>query len=101
MNFLPLCTAIVWPTNSGRIVERRDHVGITFFSLAAFSLSILSSRCLSVNGPFFTEPPITYSQPRPRRLRPVRSLLFPSPVTGDELVGALVIARLEAACRLA
>ena len=35
MNFLPLCTAIVCPTNSGRIVERRDQVRTTFFSLAA------------------------------------------------------------------
>ena len=31
MNFLPLCTASVWPTNSGGIVERRDHVLSTFF----------------------------------------------------------------------
>src|ERR1039457_3576189 len=26
INFLPLCTAIVWPIISGRIVDRRDHV---------------------------------------------------------------------------
>ena len=35
MNFFPLCTAIVWPTNSGRMVERRDQVRTTFFSFVA------------------------------------------------------------------
>src|SRR5262249_44807372 len=48
----------VWPTNSGRIVERRDHVRTTFFSLVAASTASLASRCLSVNGPFLTERPI-------------------------------------------
>src|SRR5712691_7080309 len=32
MNFFPLCTAMVCPTNSGIIVERRDQVRSTFFS---------------------------------------------------------------------
>ena len=36
MNFLPLCTASVWPMNSGRIVERRDQVRTTFFSFVSF-----------------------------------------------------------------
>ena len=36
INFLPLCTAMVCPTISGMIVERRDHVRSTFFSLRAF-----------------------------------------------------------------
>src|ERR1700743_2993546 len=36
-NFLPLCTAIVCPTNSGKIVERRDQVFTTFLSLAVLS----------------------------------------------------------------
>src|SRR5205085_3678478 len=60
MNFLPLCTATVWPTNSGRIVERRDHVRITFFSLLAASAASLISRCVSVNGPFLTDLPMDY-----------------------------------------
>src|SRR5215469_5802899 len=60
MNFLPLCTAMVWPTNSGRIVERRDQVRTTFFSFAAVSAAIFDSRCVSVNGPFFTDLPIRY-----------------------------------------
>src|ERR1700687_922588 len=25
MNFFPLCTAMVWPTISGMMVDRRDH----------------------------------------------------------------------------
>src|SRR5579885_1656253 len=57
MNFLPLCTATVCPTNSGRIVERRDQVRTTFFSLAALSTASLASRCVSVNGPFLTDRP--------------------------------------------
>ena len=35
---LPLCTAIVRPTKSGRIVERRDQVLIGFLSLVAARL---------------------------------------------------------------
>ena len=55
INFLPLCTAIVWPIISGRIVERRDHVLMTFFSLRAFIPSTFSRRWLSMNGPFLSE----------------------------------------------
>src|ERR1017187_9242123 len=58
MNFLPLWTATVWPTNSGRMVERRDHVRTTFFSLVVESTASLASRCVSVNGPFLTDRPI-------------------------------------------
>src|ERR1039458_1262251 len=60
MNFLPLWTATVWPTNSGRMVERRDQVRTTFFSLAAVSTASFASRCVSVNGPFLTDLPISY-----------------------------------------
>src|SRR6266851_7284505 len=58
MNFLPLCTAIVWPIMSVRIVDRRDHVLITFFSLRAFIPATLIRRWSSMNGPFLSEPPI-------------------------------------------
>ena len=44
MNFLPLCTAIVWPTISGTTVDRRDQVLMTFFSLSRFIASTFSSR---------------------------------------------------------
>src|ERR1035437_5116187 len=49
---------MVCPTNSGRTVERRDHVRTTFFSLAAFITASLVSRCRSVNGPFLTDRPM-------------------------------------------
>src|SRR5450755_2656510 len=55
MNFRPLCTAIVCPTISGIIVERRDHVRSTFFSLRAFMPSTFVARCASTNGPFLVE----------------------------------------------
>src|SRR4029077_671266 len=55
MNFFPLCTALVCPIISGTIVERRDHVLITFFSLRVFSPSTLTRRWPSTNGPFFSE----------------------------------------------
>src|SRR5438128_12180847 len=51
MNFLPLCTASVWPINSGRMVERRDHVRTTFFSLFTFIASTFFIRWSSTNGP--------------------------------------------------
>src|SRR6185437_2854806 len=58
MNLLPLCTAKVWPTNSGSTVEARDQVLITRFSLRAFSAStrLVSATC--TNGPFLTLLPI-------------------------------------------
>src|SRR5665213_1967592 len=43
---------------SGRIVVRRDHVLITFFSLRAFIPATFTCRCVSMNGPFFSERPI-------------------------------------------
>src|SRR5437667_4943017 len=55
MNFFPLCTAMVWPTNSGIIVERRDHVRSTFFSLREFMPSTRCCRKPSTNGPFLVE----------------------------------------------
>src|SRR5690348_6098872 len=87
MNFLPLWTATVCPTNSGRMVERRDQVRTTFFSLAALSTASLASRWVSVNGPFLTDLPIS-----------LPLLALPR---HDPLVGALVVAGLEAARGLA
>src|SRR5207237_1696632 len=43
---------------SGTIVDRRDQVFTTFFSLRVFSPSTFSRRCPSTNGPFFSEPVI-------------------------------------------
>src|SRR6266516_969699 len=76
MNFFPLCTAMVWPTISGVIVDRRDHVLRIFFSFRAFMASMAFIRWSSMNGPFLIE--------RAMLLLPLH----------DELIGALVIARL-------
>src|SRR5256886_14851893 len=55
INFFPLCTAMVCPTISGMIVERRDQVRKTFFSLREFMPSIRVARYPSINGPFLVE----------------------------------------------
>src|SRR5471032_792703 len=55
MNLRPLCTAIVWPTISGWMVERRDQVRTTFLSLVWFKTLIFVIRCSSINGPFLAE----------------------------------------------
>src|SRR5579871_5129604 len=79
----PSCTAMVCPTMSGMIVERRDHVLITRFSPLALSTSTFLSRWSSTNGPFF-------------RLRGIPSgLPLPPGAAGaatpdDHLVGLLV-----------
>src|SRR3989338_7504940 len=52
---LPLCTAIVRPTNSGNTVERRDQVFTGRLSLVARTVSIFLSKCASTNGPFLIE----------------------------------------------
>src|SRR3989338_2758704 len=52
---LPLCTAIVRPTNSGNTVERRDQVFTGRLSLVARTVSTFLSKCASTNGPFFNE----------------------------------------------
>ncbi len=61
--FIPVYVTenMVGPTNSGRMVERRDHVRTTRFSLLAVSAAIFTSRWPSVNGPFLTERPIVIS----------------------------------------
>src|SRR5437773_6831201 len=42
MNLFPLCTASVWPTKSGVMVERRDQVLNTFFSFFSFRAVIFT-----------------------------------------------------------
>jgi hypothetical protein len=49
----PSCTAIVCPSMSGMIVERRDQVLITFLEPFSFCTSTFLSRWSSTNGPFF------------------------------------------------
>src|SRR5882724_3403679 len=83
INFLPLCTAMVWPMKSGTIVERRDQVLTTFFSLRVFSPSTFSRRCPSTNGPFFSERAISLLYSSTRRKRPQGACrIFLNPRTG-------------------
>src|SRR5271155_3002992 len=69
------------------MVERRDHVRTTFFSLAALSTASLASKCVSVKGPFLTDLPISL---------PLLTL-----ARHDPLVGTLVVTGLVSAGRLA
>src|SRR5262245_32873377 len=69
MNLLPLCTASVWPTNSGSTVQRRAQVLSTRLSPLRFIVSIFFTRDSTTNGPFFTERAMSRSLP----------LLRPSP----------------------
>src|ERR1700716_2406979 len=86
MNFLPLCTAIVCPTISGIIVERRDHVRSTFFSLRAFMAPTFVARCASTNGPFLVE-------------RAIKLSLLAA--VHDKRIGPLIVPRLVPPRRLA
>src|SRR5574340_193364 len=86
---LPLCTAIVSPTKSGVIVERRDQVLIGRLSEVARAASTFACRWWSTNGPFLIERAI------------VLPLLHRVPAADDHAVGALVLARLVTLARSA
>src|ERR1700751_2486502 len=112
INFLPLCPAIVCPTISGMMVERRDQVRSTFFSLREFIPSTLTCRWLSMNGPFLVERAINSALSFPlSAFRLERSAGHWPPATDhslrflpapdNECVSALVVARLETTRRLA
>src|ERR1700722_18408143 len=70
---------MVWPTISGRIVERRDQVLITFFSLRWFSASTLTRRWSSMNGPFLSERGIGSLFLHPTLLDPLGAAHFAEP----------------------
>src|SRR5690606_22831000 len=57
----PSCTARVWPTMSGMMVERRDQVLMTLRSPAAFCSSTFLSKCSSTKGPFLRLRVMIYS----------------------------------------
>src|SRR5258705_56434 len=82
MNLFPLCTASVWPTNSGSTVERRAQVLSTRFSPLRFSDSIFRTRESTTYGPFLIE-------------RAMRSSRLLRPATDDESVAELALAGLE------
>src|SRR5690625_72891 len=52
---------MVSPMNSGRMVERRDHVRIGLLSLPSMAASTLSRRWASTNGPFLIERDIVFA----------------------------------------
>src|SRR5437899_12487100 len=83
---LPLWTAIVRPTKSGVIVDRRDQVLIGFLSLVARAASTFASRWPSTNGPFLIERAIAYPRLPFSRV----------PAAHDHRIGASVSPRLGA-----
>src|SRR5438128_4608057 len=79
----PSCTAMVWPTISGKMVESRDQVRRTSLRPPEFIAMTRFISLASTNGPFL-------------RLRlMLRALPY------DELVGGLAVARLFAHGHLA
>src|SRR5271170_1567932 len=80
----PLCTAMVRPTMSGMIMERRDHVLIGRRSFFWLAVCTFLARCRSTNGPFLSE-----------RGTDISSLdSFVLAALNDHAVRALVVARL-------
>src|SRR6266498_1537732 len=73
MNFRPLWTARVWPTNSGAMVERRDQVLRTFFWRWRLSSSTRFSSRSSMYGPFLVERPMVSRSYFVRRVTMYRS----------------------------
>src|SRR6266545_279384 len=75
--FRPSWTAMVCPTISGTIVERRDQVRTTFFSPRRFISTTRTIRWSSTNGPFLIDLGT--------------SIHAPPPATDDELARRLVL----------
>src|SRR5690606_22546162 len=81
---LPLYTAMVWPTKSGVIVERRLQVLTAVFLPPLSAPSTLFIRCVSTKAPFLSERAILFL------LHVLRT------TTHDKPVGPLVVTRLLA-----
>src|SRR5580700_2033908 len=102
---------MVWPTISGMMVERRDQVRSTFFSLREFMPSTRVCRKPSTNGPFFVERAIKFSSQFRRSLAPLgmtplgsdaqQTASFLAAPVDDKCIRALVVSGLVSACRLA
>src|SRR5207253_10094534 len=78
----PSWTAMVWPTISGKMVESRDQVRSTSLRPPEFIATTRFINLASTKGPFFKLLLIALPQWSLRAL------------PNDELVGALVVARL-------
>src|SRR5512139_319398 len=81
---LPLWMAIVRPTMSGRIIERRDQVLIGRRSFLSDATCTFLARCVSTNGPFLTE--------RGTESSSSGSVAAPHDQAGGALVGAGLLA---------
>src|SRR5690606_15090742 len=79
----PSCTASVWPSMSGVIIERRDQVLMTVLVPASFWASTFLTRWSSTKGPFFRLRGMC-------SLAPYSALLAGAAATNDELVAGLV-----------
>src|SRR4051812_4600341 len=73
---------MVWPTMSGMIVLRRDHVLMTRFSFRELRSSTFFNRWSSTNGPFF--------RLRGMPLLPLPPLTAGTAATDDQLLRFLV-----------
>src|SRR4051794_37582262 len=90
---------MVWPTMSGKIVERRDQVRTTFLSLDWFMTVIFDCRCSSMNGPFFAERAIVSCS----KILLLQVAILPkllAAAADDEYVGPLAVACLVSTGRL-
>src|SRR2546423_6639153 len=108
---------MVCPTMIGRIIDGRDQVFTTFFSLSEFRISIFSLRDFSTKGPFFTDllicsisgfagrhAPGGWTRSSRQSRSSLDSSLLALPLRRPlrhEPIGARVVARLEAHRRLA
>src|SRR5438309_123469 len=76
----PSCTAMVWPTISGKIVDARDQVLIICLSPEVFIASMRRSRRSSAHGPFLDERDMALALP-----------LAAAAAPHDEAVGRLAL----------
>src|SRR5262249_54942615 len=76
MNFRPLCTAIVWPTMSGMIVERRDQVLTTFFSRVVLRAATFLARWSGTKRPYLKDADIVPAFDWRRRMLQAFGWLF-------------------------
>src|SRR2546423_2801053 len=79
--FRPSWTAMVCPTNSGKIVDVRDQVLIICLLPEAFICSMRLIRRSWMNGPFLDERDIYLTPP----------LLAAPPAADDEPIGGLLL----------
>src|SRR5215210_4821543 len=86
----PSCTAMVWPTISGKIVDVRDQVRTMVREFEAFMDSMRAIRRSSTHGPFFEERLIP--APSSWRCPSAAASLLPAATAADDVpVGLLAL----------